>query len=849
MPKQRTFIDVEEVIKTNIIPKRGINNRSKKSIEPEIIGCESCGLNKKCKHPMMNRYGKNKLGILFIGPSPGREDDKHGIPFIGDSGDFLRRMCNLNGIDLDVDCCRTNIIKCYPGPGNWGKDLLPTYTQIRCCSDKLDAEINEIKPKMIICLGTEAIQSILKSPTINKPNAPTLHGKVIPYHRLNCWVGCMFHPMFFIQRMRSKEPVKDELLFAYDLANIISVLNKPLPQPLDNNGNICVTNADEAVKILNSFCDINDVTSFDFETTTLDPDSDGADIISVSICKSVDTGYFIPISAIDDKTGKKVFNLVEQSMIMSALGKFVKSSTPKTIQNYYMEELWCRKFFGFGINNFIHDTMVSSHVIGYSNKGCTGLGFQAMELTGHEYKDEIDKENIINTPLNELCTYNALDSRYSLYIYNYQKKQLSFDPSVSKFNDLFTRGLKTLANLKERGIRIDIKMMDTLYDEYGKEGEDCINEIRKFESVKSIERSQGKEFNPNSPVQLQKLIYDELKVEKTKDRQTPTQSGSTDSEVLDEIFRNAKGELKSILTILRRIKKCAEIRKKINEYRGVIHQDGKIHPTFGLNTADSFRSSAVKPNSMNAYKHDPELKRFRKIFIPEPGQVLVEGDYKSMEIRTIAMASDSYELKRYINNGIDPHKYWASKIFKKPISEISADEKYAGKNGFVFPSIYGSLPPAITKYFGGKFNVEYIKNIQDEFWKELPEVRAWQIKTIEDYYKNGYIEGMSGCRIRGPLSIFQLYNLSIQSTAFHIFLDAINRIDEKMISNKFKSTLINEVHDAGIYSAEPSEIDDLIGLSTEIMTSKRFDWQKDVPLDVDWEIGDNWYDMVPYKKP
>jgi uracil-DNA glycosylase family 4 len=848
MSKQRTFIHVEELVKTNTRIKKPTVRKSKKEVEPEILGCETCGLRAKCRHPNINRSGKNKRSILFVGLCPGKDEDRYGIPFVGESGTFLKRMCNLNGIDLDADCSRTNVVRCYPGEGQWHRDAVPTQLQIRCCSDNLKREIEEVNPGMIICLGTEAIQSVLKSTAIEKPNATTLHGKVIPYHRLNCWVGCMFHPSFFIHRMTSREPVKDELLFAYDLANILSVLDRPLPQPLSRDGNICITNADEAIGVLNSFCDIKDVTAFDFETTTLDPDENGADIVSMSISNTVEKGYFIPISAIDDKTGKKVFGLQEQAMILSAIGRFVKSSTPKTIQNFYMEELWCRKFLGHGINNFIQDTMVTSHVVGYSNKGCTGLAFQAMELNGHEYKNDVNKESIINTPLDDLCQYNTWDSRQTLCAYNYQKHQLSFDPKLTKFNNLFTRGLRTLANLKERGIRIDVKMMDTLYDEYGKEGDQCVEDIRKFESVRSVERSQGKDFNPNSPPQLQKLIYDELKVEKTKDRQTPTHAGSTDSGVLEEIARNAKGELKNVLATVRRIKKCAEIRKKITEYRRVIHSDGKIHPTFGLNTADSFRSSAVKPNSMNAYKHDPELKKFRRIFIPEPGQVMVEGDYKSMEVRTIAMASGARELIRYISEKIDPHKYWAGKIFKKPVGDIDADEKYAGKNGFVFPSIYGSLPPAIAKYFGGKFSVDYIKKLQDEFWRELPEVRAWQVQTIEDYYKNGYIEGMSGCKIRGPLSIFQLYNLSIQSTAFHVFLDAFTRIDDKLIAGNFKSMAINEVHDAGVYSVEPSEVDDLIGVATEIMVSKRFDWQGNVPLDVDWEIGENWFEMSSYKK-
>lgn len=847
MSKQLSFIgDVNEILGPKKKPTR--RNPTKKKSDPVELNCLTCGLSKSCKKAKIDKFGLGEKSILIIGLCPGRTEDKYGIPLIGESGGFTKEMFGINGFDLDKDCTRTNVVRCYPGKDGRGRDVPPTNLQIQCCDQYLRKDIDEIKPKLIICLGTEAITSILGPLGIKATNATTLHGKVIPCHRLNCWVGCLFHPSFFIHREKSRDPIHDKLIFAYDLANILGVVGKPLPSPPTKEGNILINDPEEAIRVLDSFCNIDRPTTFDLETTTLEPDEDGAKILSVSITDTYEQCYFIPIWAIDEFSGKTVFNEDEITRILSALKRFVSSSTPKVNQNFHMEELWCRKIIGCGMNNYIHDTMVSSHVVGYSNKGCTGLEFQALELTGHEYKEEVDRKNLINAPLRDLCDYNSYDSRHCINAYHHQSRALSFDPRLNDFNKLFTRGLKTLSNMKERGIRIDVKMMDRLDEEYDEEGRDNVAKIHRFSSVKSVEQVQGKEFNPNSPDQLRTLIYDEFKVEKTRERSTPTGLGCTDGEVLEEVARNTENqELKEVLGIIRRIKKCTEVKKKIKEYRKVIHSDGRIHPNFGLNTADSFRSSATHPNSMNTYKHDEELKKFRRIFKPEDGHVLIEGDYKSMEVRTITMVSGAKELIRYVVEKIDPHKYWGAKLYQKLIEDITADEKYGSKNGFVFPSIYGSLPPAIAKYYGGKFSVEYIKKIQDEFWAELPEVRQWQINTINDYYKNGYIEGISGCKIRGPLTIFQLFNLPIQGPAFHIFLDAITRIDDFMVENKFQSMLINEIHDAGVYTVHPSEVQDVVELATNIMISKRFSWMGDVPLDVEWEIGDNWYDMEKYK--
>jgi len=58
-----------------------------------------------------------------------------------------------------------------------------------------------------------------------------------------------------------------------------------------------------------------------------------------------------------------------------------------------------------------------------------------------------------------------------------------------------------------------------------------------------------------------------------------------------------------------------------------------------------------------------------------------------------------------------------------------------------------------------------------------------------------------------------------------------------------KSQAVGEVHDSILFDMRPDEIEEVVELATEILISKRFDWQRDVPLSVTWEIGENWYEM------
>lgn len=845
MSKQLTFIkDPDEIMGAKRTPRV----HKKKTEEPQVYDCDTCGLAKSCQNPDIARFGRGHKGILIVGLCPGKTEDKTGVPLVGASGMLLSEMLELVGVNMDEDCIRTNVVRCFPGKDGY-KDIKPTGIQIKCCQPNLERDIAEVKPKLILCLGTEAIQAILKSDAIKSPNAMTLHGKVIPYHKLGCWVGCMLHPSYFIHRKNDDNGIDDKLITAYDLANIVSVLDLPLPKVPAKEDNHLITNVDEAIKILDEYCKSEKTVGFDYETTTLKPHEDGADILSVSITNSPDHCYFIPIAATDGVMGRRVFSLPEQAMILSALGRFIRSPAPKTVQNYYMEEMWSRKFLGSGMVNFVHDTMVSYHIVNYSCKNCTGLEFQAFERTGHEYKHEggLDRSNLIRTPLEDVCNYNCFDSRHTLAAYHQQQVVINRDPKIKALNDLFTRSLHTLANIHERGIRIDTKRMDQVFDEYTNDMASCTDDIRSHPEVQKFEAKYDVTFNPNSPPHWENLLYGTFGIEKTKARTTPGGSGSTDSEILEEIHNTTDNpEIKKILDILKRYRDAGDVIKKIKEYRRLIYPDGKIHPILWLNTADTFRSSASGPNSQNTYKHDENKRKFRRIIIPEPGQILVEIDYKAHEARVIGMDSGDVNLIDQTVKKIDIHKKWGGKIFRVPIDQVSGEIKQLGKNKFVFPSIYGASPKAVCGYFGNKFPVEHFENLQAEFWQEFPGVREWQRKNVRFYCENGYIEGLSGFRVRGPLTIYQIYNFPIQGTGFHLLLDAIVRIDDYMIEHHMKSTIINEVHDSILFSVEPSEFDEVIELASSIMKSVRFDWQT-VPLDVSVEMGENWYDLAEVK--
>ena len=138
--------------------KRKRSSSSSKSRKPKVFDCNTCGLSSKCKSPKIKRFGKGEKDILLVGLCPGRQEDRVGTPFVGPSGNFLRKKLKLFDIDIDQDCVRTNIVQCFSGVDKKGNDKSPTKNQIQSCVTNLLKDIEEVKPKLIIALGGEAIK-------------------------------------------------------------------------------------------------------------------------------------------------------------------------------------------------------------------------------------------------------------------------------------------------------------------------------------------------------------------------------------------------------------------------------------------------------------------------------------------------------------------------------------------------------------------------------------------------------------------------------------------------------------------------------------------------------------------
>lgn len=125
------------------------------TLRAEALGCQRCRL-AETRTNVVWADGNLDSDVLFIGEGPGFHEDKQGIPFVGAAGQLLDRLLGEVGLDR-TQVAIVNVVKCRP-PGN--RD--PQPDEIEACKPYLDAQVQHMKPKVIVTLGNFATRFILE---------------------------------------------------------------------------------------------------------------------------------------------------------------------------------------------------------------------------------------------------------------------------------------------------------------------------------------------------------------------------------------------------------------------------------------------------------------------------------------------------------------------------------------------------------------------------------------------------------------------------------------------------------------------------------------------------------------
>lgn len=302
-------------------------------------------------------------------------------------------------------------------------------------------------------------------------------------------------------------------------------------------------------------------------------------------------------------------------------------------------------------------------------------------------------------------------------------------------------------------------------------------------------------------------------------------------------------------------------------------------------------NSAADPNIQNQMNRIPEMAEIlRKCYIPRPGRVLVETDCAAHEWRIAACIWRDKNMIAYTKDAKkDIHEEMAGRVYCTDPSQVSKGMRGVGKNGFVFPRLYGSyyisiaqamweaieenklitkdnvpvkkmLRAAGIKTLGdldpraptkpGTF-AHHVKNVEDEFLATFPDFA----KKSEDWYRRyretGGFPLVTGFWVEGLFSKNFCMNAPVQGPAFHCLLWALTKVHRELRRRKMKALIVTEIHDSILGDVPHEEVQDYIELVQRVMTvdlPKAWDWIC-VPLAMEAEVcTKNWFDKKAWIK-
>jgi len=182
-----------------------------KKIAEMLADCTGCSLGKSKTNFVLGE-GSLTPEIMFIGEAPGADEDKEGRPFIGAAGQLLTKMLEKLGLPKEK-IYLANILKCRP-PNN----RKPTEEEITACIQYLEAQIELLKPKVIVTLGGTAVNSLFnESFKITKQRGIWMEYKGIP-------VMPTYHPAYLLRAQKKRWETW------YDMIEVFKKINKPLPE-------------------------------------------------------------------------------------------------------------------------------------------------------------------------------------------------------------------------------------------------------------------------------------------------------------------------------------------------------------------------------------------------------------------------------------------------------------------------------------------------------------------------------------------------------------------------------------------------------------------------------------------
>jgi len=581
---------------------------------------------------------------------------------------------------------------------------------------------------------------------------------------------------------------------------------------------------------LDSFC-------LDLETTGLDPLQ--AEIVGWALSRAPNQGWYIPVRG---PSGSRV---LDNRLVCDTLRPVLENPRLQLVNQNIKYDLLVLRQAGVRVTGLGLDPMIGHYLLEAGARS-HGLDELARQLLGHEMipisqligKGKTQKRmDEVEIPL--VAQYAVEDAEVAWDLAQRLGERLRSEGLWDLYWNLERPLIGVLVDMQTQGIRLEIPQLA----EQSQRAALRLDELRA-----EIHQLAGREFNLDSPKQLQQVLFQELGLKVVKRTQT---GASTDQEVLEQLA--LEHDLPARMLDYRQLTKLKGT--YLDALPALVNpRTGRLHCSFSQVAAATGRLSASDPNLQNVPIRTPEGRLIRRAFTPsEPGWKLVCADYSQIELRMLAHFSEDPALCESFRQGDDVHTAVAAQVFGIPPGEVTEAQRRMAK-GVNFGVIYGQsafglatalqIPRSEAAAFIEGYFARYA-GVDAYFQRLLAEcAAAGRATTILGRRRaiEGIRTGASAAAAGRQRNLAErtAINTVIQGSAADLIKRAMLLVTERLAASGLNARLLLQIHDELVFEAPAGEVAALARLVRAAMTEAL---ELKVPLKVDVSSGDNWLDQ------
>jgi DNA polymerase-1 len=559
-----------------------------------------------------------------------------------------------------------------------------------------------------------------------------------------------------------------------------------------------------------------------------------ADLVGIAISPARGKAFYIPLGHL----GLNQPQQLPLTQVTAKLKAILENASTGKIAYNGKHAMAVLAGHGVKVRNLNFDPMIAAYLLGEKSLGLKALAFNKLGieivtptgLTGAGKKQSTVSLLEVDQIADSFCA--NVDIVWSL------RESLETELRQQGLWQLFTEVemalIPVLVAMESNGILLDTGLLREMSLEQGRE-------LLRLE--KEIYGSVGHQFNINSPQQLGKVLFGELRLPQSR----RTKSGySTEASVMEA--------LRGVHPVVEFILEYRQLSKLKSTYVDALpalinHKTGRVHTSLNQTGTATGRLSSSDPNLQNIPVRGEIGNRIRKAIIAPPGAYLLSADYSQIDLRALAHLSQDAGLIASFAQDEDIHAMTASKIFGIPTDEVTPEMRRNAKT-VNFGVVYGM----------SDYGLEQATNLSREeasqfialYFEKYPGVREYLEATKEQARKLGYVQTVMGRRRLIPeinssnrmvreAAERMAINAPVQGSSADIIKVAMINLHREMEKRNLRSKMLLQIHDELLFEVPEEELEEMKSLVAELMPRAV---ALCVPVKIDIKLGRNWGEMA-----